>query len=137
MKTHNMRPSAVRKVVLENVCNLHQPFTAEQLVEVCAIERISVATVYNALDTFTKADIIRGLLRQRGQGATLYELVIETPKHMQYICKKCGRIVDFNDKAIGRLIEERRYANFILQQYSLVVYGECKMCRKNLSTNTK
>ena len=130
IKTHNMRPSAVRNVVLENVCKLHQPFTANQLAEVCAIERISVGTVYNALDTFIKADILRGLQRQSGQTATEYELILETTKHMQYICTKCGRTVDFNDKAIGRLIEERKFSNFVLKQYSLIVYGECRRCKK-------
>lgn len=133
LKTHNLRPSAVRNTVLEMVCQLHQPFTAEQLIERCAIERISVGTVYNSLNLFVKADILRGLQRQRGHIVTEYELINDRSKHMQFICKKCGRTVDFNDKAIGRLIEERKYTNFIMQQYSLVVYGECKICRKKIA----
>lgn len=129
IRTHAMRPSAVRNMVLEQVCLLHQPFTAEQLIRVCATERISVGTVYNSLNLFVKAQIIRGLQRQRGHIQTEYELINDGAKRMQFICSKCGRIVDFNDKAIARLIEERKYSNFNIRQYSLVVYGECKVCR--------
>jgi len=125
-----MRPSAVRNMVLEQVCLLHQPFTAEQLIAVCAPERISVGTVYNALGLFVQADILRGLQRQRGHIQTEYELIQDSAKHMQFICKNCGRTVDFNDKAIARLIEERKYTNFNLLSYSLIIYGECKTCRK-------
>ena len=132
IKAQGMRPSAVRNMVLEQMCNLHQPFTAEQLIAACKAERISVGTVYNTLSICNKADIIRGLQRQRGHIATEYEIINDTSKHMQFVCKKCGRTVDFNDKAVARLIEERKYTNFTMQQYSLIVYGECKVCRKKI-----
>ena len=131
---NNMRPSAVRNTVLEQACNLHQPFTADQLIAMCATERISVGTVYNSLDIFVKAHILRGEQRQRGHIATEYELMVNSSKHMQFICLKCGRTIDFNDKAIARLIEERKYANFTAHQYSLIVYGECKVCRKKINS---
>lgn len=125
-----MRPSPIRNMVLGQLCSLHQPFTAEQLIAACQAERISVGTVYNALNVFTRAAIVKGLQRQRGHIATEYELINDYVRHMQFVCKKCGRTVDINDKAIAGLIEERKYSNFILQQYSLVIYGECKVCRK-------
>lgn len=130
IKANNMRPSPVRNMVLGQLCSLHQPFTAEQLIAACQAERISVGTVYNALNVFTRAAIVKGLQRQRGHIATEYELINDYVRHMQFVCKKCGRTVDINDKAIAGLIEERKYSNFILQQYSLVIYGECKVCRK-------
>ena len=48
----NMRVSTVREMVLEQVCLLPQPFTADQLAKACQAERISVGTVYNALSLF-------------------------------------------------------------------------------------
>jgi len=137
MKAHNLRPSAVRNTVLEMVCQLHQPFTAEQLIELCSIEHISVGTVYNALEVFVKADILRGMQRQRGHSAIEYELINDRTRHMQFVCKKCGRTVDFSDDGISRLIEERKYTNFELQQYSLIVYGECKICKLRRKPTTK
>lgn len=129
IRMHNMRPSVVRDMVLEQACMLHQPFKAEQLIRACATERISVGTVYNSLALFVKAHIVIGKQRERGRIATEYEIIKDSAKHMQFICQRCGRTVDFEDKAIGRLINERKYSNFIMNQYSLIVYGECKICR--------
>lgn len=124
------RPSKVRKMVLEHVCQLPQPFTAHQLQEACKADMISIGTVYNALDLFIDAQIIHATNRQRGKAATEYELITGTANRMQIVCKKCGRTADFADPAITRMIKERKYSNFTIQNYSLIVYGECKVCRK-------
>ena len=126
---NDKRPTKVRNMVLEQVCQLPQPFTARQLLDACAAEHISVGTVYNALDLFIDAQIIHATNRQRGKAATEYELITGTANRMQIVCKKCGRTADFADPAITRMIKERKYSNFTIQNYSLIVYGECKVCR--------
>ena len=131
LKAHSKRPSPVRNTVLELAFQLQQPFTAEQLAEVCKVERISLATVYNSLNLFLDAGILRATERQRGRAALEYELVTGSPVHMEVVCTKCGRVTEFHDKAISRLIQERRYWNFKATQLSLRVYGECKVCRSN------
>lgn len=124
-----LRPSVIRDLVLERACELPQPFTAHQLVDVCKAERISVGTVYNALNVFVAAQILHVIERQRGRAAMEYEVVTSNVTHMQFVCKKCGRTVEFNDKAIARLVKERKYSNFNMQHFSLLIYGECKICR--------
>ena len=126
---HGLRPSAVRNNVLEQVCALPQPFSAAQLEEACKQQRISTGTVYNALKIFVSAQILHVIKRQRGQAVMEYELITSNTPHMQYVCEKCGRMVDFNDKAIARLVKERRYSNYDVRTFSLIVYGECKVCR--------
>ena len=133
VKTNGLRPSVVRNTVLEQACCLSQPFTAKQLVEVCQEQRISVGTVYNSLNIFISAQILHATERQRGKAATEYEVITGEHHCMQIICQKCGRISDIQDKAIARLIKERKYSNFTLQHYSLFVYGECKVCRRQKS----
>lgn len=130
LKANEMRPSVVRNAVLEQACYLLQPFTAKQLVEVCKEQRISIGTVYNSLNIFISAQILHATERQRGKMATEYELITGNQHHMQIICQKCGRVSDIQDRAIARLIQERKYSNFTLQHYSLFVYGECKVCRR-------
>ena len=137
IKKNGMRPSMVRRFVLEKVCNLKQPFTADQLVEVCKAERISKGTVYNCLDLYIKAGILNGLQRQQGMGSSEYELTIGTGKQMQYICSKCGRTVEFSSRAISQMIELHKYRNFDLQKYSLIVYGQCKVCRSQILLKVK
>ena len=130
LKAHEMRPSKVRNMVLAQICSMPQPFTAEQLVEACQAERISVGTVYNALNLFVLAQILQMHDRQRGRMASEYEVIIGTAMRMQVVCTKCGRVTEVHDQAIERLIKERKYTNFNLQHVSLFVYGECKLCRK-------
>ena len=130
VRENEMRPSRVRNMVLETMCQLAQPFTAEQLLKACEPEHISVGTVYNALNLFVDANIVRATKRQRGKMATEYELIAGSANCLQFVCKKCGRTVDFTDQPIARMIKQHKYNNFILQHYSLFVYGECKICRK-------
>lgn len=131
VKEHQMRHSQVRNIVLQQVCQLHQPFTAAQLEEVCKEERISTGTIYNVLNLLIEAQLVRIYDRGVGQTVTEYELITEVSRsHMQVICRKCGRRTFFYDKAIQRMVAERQYSNFNLQNYTLVVYGECKICRR-------
>jgi Fe2+ or Zn2+ uptake regulation protein len=89
VRDHEMRPSKVRNMVLEQVLALPQPFTAEQLIETCAADHISVGTVYNALNLFLDAHILHAYKRQEGQRATEYELIAAASNKIQMICKKC------------------------------------------------
>ena len=129
---HDMRLTLVRQIVVNEMCQLPQPFTAEQLVEACKDDRISTATIYNTLELLLKAHILHATERQYGRTAVQYEIATgEGGSHMTLVCRKCGREMDFHDKAISRLLQERKYSNFNLRRYSLIVYGECKICRRH------
>ncbi len=130
VRKNDMRPSSVRNKVLELLTYMDQPFLAEQLVQACQKERISVATVYNALNLFVLARILHANERQRGRASTEYELITGKTSRMQIICTKCGRMSDITDKAMVRLVAEKKYSNFDWHHFSLFVYGECKVCRQ-------
>ena len=132
---HNMRVTVERKMVLEQICLLKQPFTAQQLTEACLAQRLSRGTVYNNLELFLSAQILHAFTRQTGRIATEYELTNQPSPRLQFICTKCGRTVDMHDKAIERMIRERKYSNFELQTFSLTVYGQCKICRSSKRRN--
>lgn len=132
IRSNNMRPSRVRNMVLEQLCMLPQPFTADQLVEACKAERISVGTVYNSLNLFILARILHAKERQRGRTVTEYELLPGNTMRMQIICENCSRVTEFHDKAIERLVRERKYSNFNIAHFTLYVYGECKLCRRKI-----
>ena len=125
-------------MVLEQLCNLQQPFTEAQLQEACKAERISRATVYNTLNLCIQAKIIRPYERAFRQKVTEYELITAAARsHMQIYCRKCGRRVAIHDKALARMVEERSYVNFIPQHFTLIVYGECKICRRLAAQRTR
>ena len=124
-------------MVLRAACQLPQPFTADDLAKKCTEERISVGTVYNVLNLLILAQILHAIQRQRGKAATEYELVRESSAHMQVVCPKCGRVSEFTEPSIIRLVHERRYSNFIAKYFTLVVYGECRVCRKKKRANDR
>lgn len=130
LHSHGMRPSRVRNKVLELACQLPQPFTAAQLEEACKTERISTGTVYNCLNLFIMAQILHAIERQRGRTVMEYELIPANSVKMMVICQKCNRVSEIHDKAIARLVMERKYTNFEPQQILMYIYGECKICRK-------
>jgi len=129
LRLHNMRPSRVRNMVLEQVFALKQPFTADQLKAACEAERISVGTVYNALNLFVDAQVLHSFRRQEGQLATEYELITTSSNKIQMICQKCGRVQNVSAAAITSVIKDHKYSNFNMQHFTLYVYGECKICR--------
>ena len=110
ISARNMRKSRVREMVLEQACMLPPLFTAEQLAK--------AAQILHAID------------RQRGKSATQYEVIPGKQTYMQIQCSKCGRVSEIKDKAIDHLIRVRKYINFDMQCYTLLIYGECKHCRK-------
>ena len=132
LKSREMRQTLERKWVLEQVCRLPQPFTAEQLRQACEGQRLSRATIYNTLELLLAANILHAHQRQVGQAATEYELTLSATSHMTIICHKCGRQTEIHDKSIATLIRTRKYSNFNLQHYSLFLYGEYKLCRRKI-----
>lgn len=137
LRENEKRPSKVRNMVLTQICQLPQPFTADQLLKACEADRISVGTIYNSLETFVDANILVAFERQMGKNAAEYELITGSANRMQIICQKCGRVTNFTDKAITTLIQDRKYSNLNMQHFSLFVYGECKICRKKTLRNNK
>lgn len=137
LRENEKRPSKVRNMVLTQICQLSQPFTADQLLKACEADRISVGTIYNSLETFVDANILVAFERQMGKNAAEYELITGSANRMQIICQKCGRVTNFTDKAITTLIQDRKYSNLNMQHFSLFVYGECKICRKKTLRNNK
>ena len=133
---HGLRHSPVRTQILQQACLLPQPFTAQQLEEVCQPLRVATGTIYNSLKLFVVAQILHATSRHRGQPQVEYEVITGNPIRMEIICKRCGRITEFPDKAIARMIRERHYSNFDMQHFSLLVYGECKLCRKQTNRKT-
>ena len=129
LQEHGGRYSAVREKVLEQACFLPQPFTAEQLEAACQSEQIASGTIYNSLRLFLDANIIHATKRQKGHQATEYEIITGNLIRMQRICQKCGRTPNFRSPAIDQIIREQKVSTFIMQHYTLLVYGVFRKCK--------
>ena len=89
---------------------------------------IGFATIYRFLKKLTKAEMISEI--SMGAGSSCYELKSNKP-HYHITCVKCGKIVEFKNKAIEdtlkKIISERNYKmqNQILEIYVICDSPDC------------
>lgn len=134
IESHNMRHTPEREMVLNEICDMPQPFTAEQLSERCKPLRLTRGTVYNSLKLFILARILHSFVRESGRSATQYELAVGARSSMMLVCTRCGRKVELRDKtAIEHIVAMRKYTNFVPESYTMHIYGHCKLCRRILA----
>lgn len=126
---HQLRHTQERLCILSAICTL-QRFTVEELRLALTDLIISRATVYNTLELFEEAGVIRHIEKEYGVRAGQYELSCLKSSSVQIICQRCGRISDVKDSTISRMLEDKRFSNFNPERFSLYIYGRCKTCRK-------
>jgi Fe2+ or Zn2+ uptake regulation protein len=136
MDEHKMRHTAERFSILSAVCTL-QRFTVDDLRYALTGILISRATVYNTLELLEKAGIIRHIEKEYGVRAGQYELSYLKTSSVFIICQQCGRTREVKDTTITRVLEDKKLSNFVLERYSLYLYGRCKVCKKKSKITQK
>jgi Fur family ferric uptake transcriptional regulator len=94
-------------------------------------EEVGLATVYRVLTQFEQAGLVT---RHNFEGGhSLFELD-QGEHHDHLLCVKCGRVDEFVDDTIEqrqRLVAEK--AGYEMTDHSLVIYGICAECQKQVS----
>ena len=122
-----------RKKVAESIFSLHNHFTVDDLYEhLKRDQRISRATIYRTLGLLVE----NGLVAERdfGDGLKHFEHVFGHEAHNHLICTVCGKIEEFGDEAIKKIVEKatgRR--SFRVSKHALNVYGVCRPCARKKS----
>lgn len=91
--------------------------------------KVGYSTVYRTLKLIVSA----GLAGERrfGRNQTLFEAAVRSEHHDHLICKKCGRIIEFENARIEDLQKEvAREKNFEIREHRLVLYGYCSKCHQ-------
>lgn len=134
LKEHNLRCTSERLLILKQVCAYKHRFTAEQVLKDLETSvHLSVATVYNSLNLLCECRILQRQIAQVGAKTTEFELVLTRESLMRFVCTRCGRTVEFKDKAVENILREKHFNNFQMSDFSLVAYGVCKICRRKHS----
>ena len=136
MDEHNLRYTPERFNILSSVCKL-QRFNVDELRNSLTELLISRATVYNTIALFEKAGIIRHIEKEYGVRAGQYELAYLKSSSIHIICQQCGKVREVKDSTFSRILEDKRLTNFVLERYSLYLYGRCKVCKKKPKSLTK
>jgi Fur family ferric uptake transcriptional regulator len=90
---------------------------------------ISKATLYRTMKLLCDAGIAKAC--EFGEGFLRYEALHPEEHHDHLICTGCGRIVEFEEKAIEALQETvaKRF-KFKIVSHRLDIFGLCDKCRK-------
>ncbi|MCD7884336.1 MAG: transcriptional repressor [Lachnospiraceae bacterium] len=113
-----------RKIILDIVSNANNHPTAEEIYQQirAAGKRMSLATVYNNLNTLADEGLIR---RLSFDGKSVHFDKIRRHDHM--VCSVCGRISDLMLEDMTGLLEQA--AGVHLQSYDLKLICVCDQCR--------
>jgi Fur family transcriptional regulator, ferric uptake regulator len=89
---------------------------------------VGTATLYRALEVLVRSGLVRE--HDFGEGFKRYEPVAGAPAHDHLICERCGRVEEFANDRLERLLrmtaDEHR---FLYRRHRVDVHGECIACR--------
>lgn len=132
-KDNNYKLTSQRKDILDVLTdNKGQHFSAEELYE--EVKKINpdigLATVYRTLELMCQLGIVHQLDFESTYKS--YELNLEGDHHHHLICIDCGRIIEFNDKALEGFEEKLEIEyDFNILDHRIKFYGYCSQCKKN------
>jgi Fur family ferric uptake transcriptional regulator len=131
LNSKDLRLTKERKAVLEEVFLHSGHLEAEELAHTLRRKkkRASRATIYRTLDLLVESGIVRKV--DLGRGHSHYELALDHPHHEHMICLKCGRVIEFSDRAVHQALTRLcRRKTFELTAHRFQVFGYCDKCRK-------
>jgi Fur family ferric uptake transcriptional regulator len=89
-------------------------------------ESISPATVYRSLNLFKELGLVDEM--RLGKVRCYYEIK-QSPEHQHLVCQGCGKVIEFRNPLIGRLIKAvRREHGFKVTKAQLYLEGYCPEC---------
>lgn len=119
-----------RKIVLQVVQASEAHLTANEVLDAArkVMPTISQATVYNSLRYLKEAELIGEITF--GNAASRFDR--ETSRHDHAMCKKCGKLVDFDLPETIELIKSAaRRSRFKPESIHLTLIGLCPDCRSD------
>ena len=92
-------------------------------------EHVGTATIYRTLDVLVRSGLVRA--HDFGEGFKRYEPMPQQAHHEHLICLRCGKVVEFQNDRLERMIpiiaDEHAFQH---QRHRVEVYGLCRECRR-------
>jgi Fur family ferric uptake transcriptional regulator len=126
------RLTKARTEILREIYNRHDHFDAEEIY--IALKRkgldVSRASVYRAIPMFIDTGLILQVVYTDKHKH--YEHVMGHEHHEHMICRKCGKIIEFEDAALERALKKAcRDKGFNLATHKIEAQGTCGKCTGN------
>lgn len=128
LREAGLKVTPQRAAILEVYSGRRGHWTAQQVFGHLegAKPSMSLATVYNTLETFEELGLLRRFNRPDGQ--TVFDR--NTTVHHHAICSGCGQIIDLAipEEAISGLVDSATDADFQVESAEVWYRGTCKRC---------
>jgi Fur family ferric uptake transcriptional regulator len=127
---HRLKYTPERQTLLQEVLGNPEHFEADQLLVSLrqAGKRVAKATIYRTLPLLVDCGIINQV--QFGGALARYEHTFAQTPHDHMVCRRCGRIIEFDSGEVLRLREElSRQLNFEPMSHRFQITGVCAQCR--------
>ena len=130
LENRKMRKTSERFAILDKI------YSSSAHIDVVALHtsmledgfRVSRATVYNTLNLFIEAGLVRRITL--GDGVARYERITPNNNHHHLICTRCGKVKEMKAvEVVGELLS-RKPRSFEPTYYTLYIYGLCSRCAK-------
>lgn len=134
LRSRGLKFTAARRELLHRIFDMHDHFTAEQLLErlKSGKVRVSKATVYRTLNVMLDCGLLEA--HDFGEGALYYEHTHGHAHHDHMFCLSCKRIIEFRSDGIEELQERvAKDLGFRMLSHSLKIFGLCSACRSKKS----
>lgn len=126
-----LKSSNKRSFIIEFFLKADRHFTVEELYDEIKQRNpaISYSTVYRTLKLLADCGLASECTF--GDSVLRYEPMHQSEHHDHLICRRCGKIIEFENDKIEKLQKDvaRKYS-FRVSAHKLELYGVCKRCRK-------
>jgi Fur family ferric uptake transcriptional regulator len=133
LQSRGMRNTEQRRVLIDHVFSRHEHFDADTLIEQLPRKGdkgyVSRPTVYRTLNEFVDAGLLR---RFELDGRAVYEHDYGYPQHDHLYCKKCQKLIEFQNDELIQLREKlARQHRFRVTSHRLIITGVCEDCSQS------
>lgn len=118
-----------RATVIEYFINADRHFTVEQLYLELKKQYpgLGYSTVYRTLKLLVDSGV--ATIHHFGEEDARFELVHQEEHHDHFVCRQCGRIVEFHHKGIESLqLDVAQTYGFTVDDHELQLFGLCQHC---------
>lgn len=119
-----------RDAILEEVFEKHEHFDVEKLYRRLNSKgkHISRATIYRTIPILIDSGLVSKAMRFMDR--IYYEHTYGHKHHAHMICINCGKVIEFNDKRVEKIIEEiTKNHDFKSTEHKFEIKGFCKDCQ--------
>jgi Fur family peroxide stress response transcriptional regulator len=133
LRAAGYRITRQRKAILNYLATTDAHPSAQQVFQEAKKNHpgLSLATVYNTLETLARMGLIKILDFQAMDNRHETNLV----PHINLICTLCGKIQDFEEGSTIRASEVKQKFGFQVENFRLEYYGICSACRALVSSD--